>query len=123
MNVNTKKPVLMQVVPALNFGGVERGTVQIAKAAIQHGFRSIVVTSGGAFEEELLKTGTEVIHLPVHKKDPVAIFLNSKKIKAIINQYGVDIVHARSRAPAWSAYFACKKTNGNRGRVAIFFAV
>jgi glycosyltransferase involved in cell wall biosynthesis len=105
-----KQAVILQILPRIESGGVERGTLEIAKAITESGFKSIVVSSGGIYETLLTKTGTLHIKLPVHTKNPVSIYLNSKRLKKIIEEYNVDIVHARSRAPAWSAYLACKNS-------------
>ncbi len=105
----TKTPVLLQVVPSLDSGGVERGTCEIAKAAVKKGFRSLVISSGGKMVKTIEDSGTEHILYPLDTKNPLAIRKNAKGLHDIIKDYGVDIVHARSRAPAWSAYKAAKK--------------
>lgn len=110
MTENNKKPVVMQILPALQSGGVERGAVDIAKALKKADFESIVVSKGGILVYQLREAGITHITLPVHRKNPLTIFLNIKKIVDLINQHRVDIVHVRSRAPMISAYFACKKT-------------
>lgn len=112
-DVTTKQPVLLQVLPALETGGVERGTVEIAKAAAQAGFRSLVASSGGRMERQLANAGAEHILLPLKSKNPLQIKSNAKLLVHAIEDYGVDIVHARSRAPAWSAYRATQKTGAH----------
>lgn len=109
-NSGAKQPVLLQVVPALNAGGVERGAVDIAKAAAKAGFKSIIASYGGMLEKRFKGNEVEHIYLPLHSKNPFRIYRNIAELKAIIVAYDVDIVHARSRAPAWSAYFAAKAT-------------
>lgn len=106
-----KKPVLLQVLPSLSSGGVERGTVEIAKAARNAGFESFVASSGGEMVKQLEEDGIKHLQLPLASKNPITIFKNVDAIRRIIYENKVDIVHARSRAPAWSAYFACKPMN------------
>lgn len=105
-----KKPVLLQVLPALESGGVERGTIDIANAAANNGFTSLVVSAGGRMLKNNSSKLFTHIELPLNTKNYFAIKKNSKKIEDIINEYDVDIVHARSRAPAWSAYLAAQNT-------------
>lgn len=105
----SKKPVLLQLLPSLYSGGVERGTIEIAEAAAKSGFKSLVASSGGTMVNQLAEVGAEHIELPINSKNPFKIRSNVKKIKAVIDEHDVDIVHARSRAPAWSGYWAAKK--------------
>ncbi|MCH8238307.1 MAG: glycosyltransferase family 4 protein, partial [Proteobacteria bacterium] len=101
---------ILQVLPALGVaGGVERGTVEIAQAIVAKGGRSLVVSSGGARTHELKRVHAEHIELPVHSKNPFVIYANIDRLARIIAAEKVDIVHARSRAPAWSAYYAAKR--------------
>lgn len=108
---NSKKPVVMQILPSLESGGVERGTIDIAKALKKADFEPIVISKGGVLVYQLKEAGITHIALPVHSKNPLTIFLNIKRLTKIIHEYKVDIVHVRSRAPMWSAYYVCKKTN------------
>ncbi len=103
-----QKPVVMQVLPALEQGGVERGTVEIASCLKNEGWESFVVSEGGRMVEELNKIGVEHIVLPVASKNPFTIVKNAFALKKLIQEKHVDIVHARSRAPAWSAWMAAK---------------
>ncbi len=105
-----KKPVIMQVLPALNTGGVEQGVVDLNAEIVKAGAKSIVISSGGTRVNEIANAGGMHITLPVHSKNPLVIFANIKKIKDVIQRHNVDIVHACSRAPAWSAYHAVKGT-------------
>lgn len=104
-----KRPVLMQVLPALNSGGVERGTIDIALAAAKTGYTSIVVSEGGKLEQWIKGENIHHIKLPLSSKNPINIYKNINRLAKIIQQYDVDIVHARSRGPAWSAYFAASQ--------------
>lgn len=102
--------VVLQVLPSLVSGGVERGTIEIAKAAKAHGITPIVVSSGGHMVHQLQYAHITHITLPVSSKNPFIIWRNISRLEKIIKEHHVDIIHARSRAPAWSAYFAAKKT-------------
>jgi len=101
---------VLQVLPALSTGGVERGTLEIAHALIDAGHHSIVVSSGGPLVSQLEAFGAQHIILPVHSKNPWLIWSNAQALRQIIRQQKIDVVHARSRAPAWSCYWACKAT-------------
>ncbi|HAW33459.1 MAG TPA: glycosyl transferase [Alphaproteobacteria bacterium] len=105
-----KKIVVMQVLPRLETGGVERGTTEIAAALTDAGFGSIVVSGGGRLAHDLERGGTEHITLPVYSKNWFTIRRNAAKLAKIIREKRVDIVHARSRAPAWAAKRACEMT-------------
>jgi len=104
-----KKPVVLQVLPELGQGGVELGTIQIAEALTKEGIENYVASAGGPKERELAKLGVEHIKLPLKSKNPFVILKNAEKLAEIIKKKGINIVHARSRAPAWSAYMAAKK--------------
>lgn len=110
MTESKKKITVMQLLPALESGGVERGTIDVAKALKHEGFEPIVVSKGGVLVYQLREARITHITLPVGSKNPLTIFLNIGRLVKIIVQHKVDIIHARSRAPMWSAYFACKKT-------------
>lgn len=105
-----KKPVILQVLPELKSGGVERGTVEIAKACVDGGYGSLVASAGGHMVQQLVSVGATHITLPLASKNPLVIAVNIKRLAKIIKDNQVDIVHARSRAPAWSAYKAAQKT-------------
>ena len=106
-----RPPTELQVLPALVTGGVERGTVDIANAIVAAGGRAIVVSAGGPMVVELTRGGAEHITLPIDTKNIFAMRKNIKRLAELIVEHSVDIVHARSRAPAWSAYYAAKRTN------------
>jgi glycosyltransferase involved in cell wall biosynthesis len=106
-----KNKVILQILPKLNTGGVERGTIEIAQAIIKSDNKSIVVSNGGEMVKQLEAIGSLHIQLSVHRKNPFSLIRNIKKLRSIIIKHKVDIVHARSRIPAWVAYFACRDTN------------
>lgn len=99
----------MQVLPALVSGGVERGTIDIAQALIQNHHKAIVVSSGGPMLTQLEQLGATHITLPVHSKNPFTMWKNANALKKLILKHKVDLVHARSRAPAWSCFWATQK--------------
>ncbi len=107
------QPVIMQIIPELGPGGAEQGCIDMAAAQIAAGAQAIVVSHGGARLHELARIGAVHIDLPVHSKNPLTIFKNARSLRKIIKKYSVNIVHVRSRAPAWSAYRACKGTNAH----------
>ena len=99
----------MQVTPTLNAGGVETVTLEIARAAAKAGARSLVASRGGRLEGELVEAGGELIRLPVDSRNPVTIAVNARHLEAIIRRERVDLVHVRSRAPAFSAIAAARR--------------
>lgn len=101
---------ILQVVPALHQGGVETGTVEMSDYLIKQGWQSVVASHGGKMVKTLLSGGGKHIQLPLHHRNPLHILYNAMRLAMVIKKERPDIVHARSRAPAWSAYFACKWT-------------
>ncbi len=97
---------VLQVIPRLDAGGVERGVIEIARAIKAAGYRSLVCSAGGKLVCEL--QGIEHITLPVDSKNPLTMIRNISSLRAAIRKYAVNIVHVRSRAPAWSCLFACR---------------
>jgi len=106
----TQQPVVMQIIPELTAGGAEQGCIDVAAELVRAGAQAIVVSNGGDRLHELERVGAVHINLPVHSKNPITMRRNVKQLRKLIERYHVNIVHARSRAPAWSAYRACKKT-------------
>lgn len=104
-------PVVMQIIPVLGPGGAEQGCIDVGAELVRVGSQAIVVSNGGRRVHELKRHGVKHIDLPVHSKNPFIIHKNIKRLRELIIQNNVDIVHVRSRAPAWSAYFAVKGTN------------
>lgn len=103
----------MQIIPELGPGGAEQGCIDIAAEIVKSGAQAIVVSHGGQRVHELERIGAVHINLPVHSKNPVVMWRNVAALRKLINRYNVNIVHVRSRAPAWSAYYACKKTRAH----------
>lgn len=94
---------ILQLCPRLNSGGIERGTVDVAKAVAAAGDVSIVASAGGYLEPELHQAGVTHIKLPLQQKNPRTVYQNAKKLAHLIQTHGIDLVHARSRIPAWTA--------------------
>jgi glycosyltransferase involved in cell wall biosynthesis len=104
------RPIVLQVLPRLVTGGAERGAVDIAVALAEAGGTSLVASEGGPMEHELKRGGASHITVPLASKNPLVMRSNIGRLTSIIEEHNVDIVHARSRAPAWSAHSAAKQT-------------
>ena len=102
-------PTILQILPALNAGGVEQGVIDINAAIVKAGGKSIVVSNGGSRVHEIQRHGGLHIELPVHSKNPIVMMRNIKRLISVIREHKVDVVHACSRAPAWSAKRAAEK--------------
>lgn len=102
--------VILQVLPALEIGGVERGTIEIAAALQKAGIKNYVISNGGKMVSELKRLGVEHIQLPVHSKNPLCMFWNARKIAKIVRDKNITLMHVRSRAPAWSVKWASRMT-------------
>ena len=101
---------VLQVIPKLGYGGAETGCYDIAHYLPENNCKSFIVTSGGELTKFINKKKVKLIRLPVHSKNPLLIFFNSLILIGIILFFDISIVHARSRAPAWSCLFATKIT-------------
>ncbi|MGE4481632.1 glycosyltransferase family 4 protein [Acidocella sp.] len=99
---------ILQVLPKLDAGGAERVAIEIAEAVRLAGHRSIIAAEDGHLSPLAARAGVELIHLDLSTKNPLKIWKNTKKLKLILKENQVDLVHAHSRAPAWSAYRAAK---------------
>jgi glycosyltransferase involved in cell wall biosynthesis len=100
---------ILQVLPRLDSGGVERGTIDIAEAIAKQGWKSLVASAGGQLLPHIHHVGGEHITLPLHSKNPLVIRKNIASLYDLITSRNVSLIHARSRAPAWAAYYAAKK--------------
>ena len=101
---------ILQVVPRLDAGGSELATIEIAQALSRAGASALVATEGGRMAEEVGKADGEILTLPVASKSPFTILANIGRLTKLIRDRKVDLVHARSRAPAWSALLAARRT-------------
>tara|TARA_B110000438_G_scaffold37110_1_gene36912 strand:+ start:836 stop:1981 length:1146 start_codon:yes stop_codon:yes gene_type:complete len=103
-----EKPNILQVIPTLNISGAEQGCFDVANYLTKNGFTSNIITSSGYRIEQLEKNGSIVNRIPVHSKNPLTMIINIFKIIKIVKKNNINIIHARSRAPAWSCYFVAK---------------
>ncbi|HOW42069.1 MAG TPA: GT4 family glycosyltransferase PelF [Candidatus Omnitrophota bacterium] len=101
---------ILQVLPELRVGGVERGTVDLAKYLVKMGHKAVVVSAGGEMVKDLEALGAIHYQLPVHKKSIIDMLKVVPRLEEIIKKENIDIVHARSRIPAWSAFLASRRT-------------
>ena len=106
----SSKLKVLQVIPKLGYGGAETGCYDLAHYLHEQNAKSYIVTSGGPLIKYIDKKKVKLIRLPVQSKNPILIFLNTIILTIIILFYGINIVHARSRAPAWSCLIASKIT-------------
>jgi glycosyltransferase involved in cell wall biosynthesis len=102
---------IIQLVPALNSGGVERGTLEVARALVAAGHESVVISSGGRMVAQLEAEGTRHITLPIHKKALSSLW-QIRPLRKIILKEHADVLHVRSRIPAWLTHFALRKLKG-----------
>jgi len=105
-----KKIKILQVIPKLGHGGAETGCYDLAHFLPEKGYKSFIATSGGELLKYIDKKKVKVFKLPVHSKNPILILFNGIIISLILLFYNINIVHVRSRAPAWSCFFAAKIT-------------
>jgi glycosyltransferase involved in cell wall biosynthesis len=105
-----RPPAVLQVLPRLVSGGAERGTVELAEALVAAGWKAVVVSAGGPLEHLITRSGGIHVALPVASKNPLVIHRNIAALAHVIRRFDIDIVHARSRAPAWSALAAARAT-------------
>src|SRR4029453_1886518 len=105
-----KEVTMLQAVPRLDAGGSEQAAVEIAQALESAGVSALVATEGGRLATAIAEAGGGVVPLPVASKNPLTILANARRLAQLIEKRGVDLVHARSRAPAWSAFIAARRT-------------
>lgn len=103
-----KNRVILQVAPELSAGGVERTVLEVTEAIVQAGGRALLASRGGRLEAEFERLGGELFRMDAKSRNPLTIRINEGKLRQIIREEKVDLVHARSRAPAWSAYAAAR---------------
>jgi len=104
-------PTILQVVPELSAGGAERTAIEMAEAITVAGGRALVLSQGGRLEADLERVGGELIRFPARTKNPSIILFNAMRMSRLIKKRSVSLVHARSRAPAWSAFLAAWQTH------------
>lgn len=102
-----RRLTVVQLLPELDVGGVERGTVEIARALTERGHRAVVVSAPGRLVEALAAAGAEHVPLPIGRKSPRSLAL-VRRLRALVTGCGADVVHARSRLPAWLGWLALR---------------
>ncbi|HEY2539046.1 MAG TPA: glycosyltransferase family 4 protein, partial [Stellaceae bacterium] len=105
-----RPPAVLQVIPRLVTGGAERGTVEIAAALSAAGWSAFVASAGGQLEHSIGRSGGTHLTLPLASKNPLVMRGNVSALSRVIRDFDIDIIHARSRAPAWSARAAARVT-------------
>lgn len=104
----SKQTVILQVIPALETGGAERTVIEVAEALAMAGAEALVASEGGRLEGDLAEVGGELIHFPAAAKNPLTLLGNARRLQRLVETRGIGLVHARSRAPAWSALIAAR---------------
>ncbi|MCG3176228.1 MAG: D-inositol-3-phosphate glycosyltransferase [Candidatus Omnitrophica bacterium] len=102
--------IILQILPELRSGGVERGTVDLARYLVRNGHTAIVVSAGGPLVNDLTTAGVKHYRLPVHAKSPLSIWRSVRTLTKIVQLEKVDVMHARSRVPALVAFFVSRRT-------------
>lgn len=103
------RPTILQLIPHLDAGGAEITTLEVATAIVRAGGRALVLSEGGRLAERIRAAGGEAMDFPAASKNPARIVANGYALARIIAREGVDLIHARSRAPAWSALIAARR--------------
>lgn len=106
----TSRPTILQIIPALDTGGAELSTLEITEAVVRAGGRMLVLSEGGRLEGEIGRLGGELVRFPAASKNPLRLLANARAIAGLVRREGVALLHARSRAPAWSALIAARRT-------------
>jgi glycosyltransferase involved in cell wall biosynthesis len=113
MPASPDSPVVLQVLPSLITGGVERGTIEITQAIRDAEGVPVVASAGGPLVQAITRAGGYHVTLPLDSKNPYVMWRNAARLAQVIRTNQVSIVHARSRAPAWSAWLACQRTGAH----------
>jgi glycosyltransferase involved in cell wall biosynthesis len=105
-----QRPTVLQIIPELDTGGAELSAIEIAAAVTRGGGRAIVLSEGGRMADRVAASGGELLLFPAATKNPLKLAMNAAAIERIARKEAVDLIHARSRAPAWSAFAAARRT-------------
>jgi glycosyltransferase involved in cell wall biosynthesis len=108
--VPSTRPTILQIIPRLDTGGAELSAIEITDAIVRGGGRALVLTAGGRMANEVTKAGGELVKFPAATKNPLRVVWNARNIARIVREEAVGLIHARSRAPAWSALIAARQT-------------
>jgi len=107
--VALQRPTILQIIPRLDTGGAERTTVEITEAIVAAGGRALVLTEGGRLAAQITAAGGELVLFRAGTKNPFGLYRNARRLARLMEREGVDLIHARSRAPAWSALLAARQ--------------
>lgn len=107
--MSRERPTILQLIPELDTGGAELSTIEIADAIQHAGGRALVASEGGRLAPRLAESGAVFIPFPAATKNPARILFNARRLRRLIEEDNIDLIHARSRAPAWSGYLAANK--------------
>ena len=99
---------IAQIVPEMEIGGVEQGTFDLARGLLARGHKSIIISNGGRLIPKLRALGVKHYPLPVHRKSPIVMARMVKEVRRILRKENIDILHAKSRVPAWIGYYATR---------------
>jgi glycosyltransferase involved in cell wall biosynthesis len=105
------RPTILQIIPRLDTGGAELAVVEITDAIVRAGGCALVATEGGRLAESVRGSGGEIIPFPAATKNPITVFTNARALRRLVGERDIDLIHARSRAPAWSALLAARRTS------------
>lgn len=108
--VTIERPTILQIIPRLDTGGAELSAIEITEAIVRAGGRALLATEGGRLLPRITEAGGEIVHFPAATKNPVRILANALALARLVAAERIDLLHARSRAPAWSALIAARRT-------------
>ncbi len=109
-SVTQDRPTILQIIPQLDTGGAELSAIEITEAIVRAGGRALVATEGGRLLSRITASGGEIITFPAATKNPLRMLVNARALARMVAAEGIDLLHARSRAPAWSALLAARNT-------------
>ena len=104
------RPTILQIIPRLDTGGAELAVIEIADALVRAGARALVAAEPGRLADGLAAAGGELIAFPAASKNPLRIMANARALAGLVTARGIDLIHARSRAPAWSGLIAARRS-------------
>jgi glycosyltransferase involved in cell wall biosynthesis len=104
------RPTILQIIPRLDTGGAELSTLEITDAVVRAGGRALVATEGGRLTRDVVAAGGEIVDFPAATKNPLRILANARALRRLVADEAVSLIHARSRAPAWSALLAARRS-------------
>ncbi len=107
--VSGSRPTILQIIPKLEAGGAELAVIDVAEAVVRAGGRALVLAEPGRMTPRVVAVGGEAIDFPASTKNPIKIIANARRIADLVAREGVNLIHARSRAPAWSGLIAARR--------------